>query len=126
MYSSHHHQHKRLNVQSNLVPLVACCILMKDWTKQLQRLNPRGFDVVIDSAGGEGFGSLIRLLGMGDRPGIFGGTAGKWYPHCFLNICSSNKYHFWQQPWVHLQSFKTWLHSFRNITLCRLSIRHLI
>ena len=23
----------------------------EDWTKQLQRLNPRGFDVVIDSAG---------------------------------------------------------------------------
>ena len=42
-------------------------------------MNPRGFDVVIDSAGGEGFGSLIRLLGMGGRLAFFGGTAGKWY-----------------------------------------------
>ena len=39
----------------------------EDWSKQLQRMNPRGFDVVIDSAGGEGFGALIRLLGMGGR-----------------------------------------------------------
>ena len=50
----------------------------EDWAKQLQRLNPRGFDVVIDSAGGEGFGALIRLLGMGGRLAFFGGTAGKW------------------------------------------------
>lgn len=50
----------------------------EDWTKQLQRLNPRGFDVVIDSAGGDGFGALIRLLGMGGRLAFFGGTAGKW------------------------------------------------
>jgi zinc-binding alcohol dehydrogenase/oxidoreductase len=50
----------------------------EDWTKQLQRMNPRGFDVVIDSAGGEGFGSLIRLLSMGGRLAFFGGTAGKW------------------------------------------------
>ena len=50
----------------------------EDWSKQLQRMNPRGFDVVIDSAGGEGFGALIRLLGMGGRLAFFGGTAGKW------------------------------------------------
>ena len=49
-----------------------------DWRQKLQRLNPRGFDVVIDSAGGEGFGTLIRLLGMGGRLVFFGGTAGKW------------------------------------------------
>lgn len=49
-----------------------------DWGKQLQRLNPRGFDVVIDSAGGEGFGTLIKVLGMGGRLVFFGGTAGKW------------------------------------------------
>ena len=50
----------------------------EDWDKQLQRLNPRGFDAIIDSAGGDGFGTLIRLLGMGGRLAFFGGTAGKW------------------------------------------------
>ena len=50
----------------------------EDWGKQLQRLNPRGFDAIIDSAGGNGFGTLIRLLGMGGRLVFFGGTAGKW------------------------------------------------
>ena len=50
----------------------------EDWGKQLQRLHPRGFDAVIDSAGGSGFGTLIRLLGMGGRLVFFGGTAGKW------------------------------------------------
>ncbi len=48
------------------------------WTKELQKQNPRGFDVIIDSAGGEGFGQLLRLLGMGGRVAFFGGTAGKW------------------------------------------------
>jgi len=50
----------------------------EDWGKQLQRLNPRGFDAIIDSAGGDGFGTLIKLLGMGGRLAFFGGTAGKW------------------------------------------------
>ncbi len=49
-----------------------------NWAKQLQRLNPRGFDVIIDSAGGDGFGDLVRILGMGGRLAFFGGTAGKW------------------------------------------------
>ena len=50
----------------------------EDWGKQLQRLNPRGFNAIVDSAGGNGFGTLIRLLGMGGRLVFFGGTAGKW------------------------------------------------
>ena len=50
----------------------------EDWGTQLQRLNPRGFDVIVDSAGGEGFGTLLKLLGMGGRLAFFGGTAGKW------------------------------------------------
>lgn len=49
-----------------------------DWSKQLQRLQPAGFDVIVDSAGGEGFGSLLRLLGMAGRIVFFGGTRGKW------------------------------------------------
>ena len=48
------------------------------WGKQLQQIEPRGFDVIIDSAGGEGVGVLIRLLGMGGRFVFFGGTRGKW------------------------------------------------
>lgn len=50
----------------------------EDWGKQLQQLNPRGFDAIVDSAGGKGFGTLIRLVGMGGRLVFFGGTAGKW------------------------------------------------
>lgn len=49
-----------------------------DWGKQLQRMYPRGFDAIIDSAGGEGFGVLARLLGMAGRLVFFGGTRGKW------------------------------------------------
>jgi len=36
------------------------------------------FDVIIDSAGGEGFGSLIRLFAPGGRLSFYGGTRGKW------------------------------------------------
>ena len=48
------------------------------WGQQLQRLCPTGFDIIIDSAGGEGFGTLVKLLGMGGRLVFFGGTQGKW------------------------------------------------
>ena len=34
--------------------------------------------MIIDSAGGEGFGNLLRLIGMGGRLVFFGGTKGKW------------------------------------------------
>ena len=49
-----------------------------NWGKQLQQAVPEGFDVIIDSAGGEGFGDLVKLLGMGGRLVFFGGTRGKW------------------------------------------------
>lgn len=49
-----------------------------DWGAQLQKVRPGGFDAVIDSAGGDGFGTLLRLLGMGGRLVFFGGTRGKW------------------------------------------------
>ena len=45
-----------------------------DWHKQLGK----NFDVIIDSAGGEDFGKLVRLLGMGGRLSFYGGTLGKW------------------------------------------------
>ena len=48
------------------------------WWKSFNQLVPDGFDVIIDSAGGEGFGNLLRLIGMGGRLVFFGGTKGKW------------------------------------------------
>ena len=48
------------------------------WSRGLQRQVPGGFDVIIDSAGGDGFGELIRVVGMGGRVVFYGGTAGKW------------------------------------------------
>ena len=49
-----------------------------DWSKRLKQAHPQGFDVIIDSAGGDGFGDLVKLLGMGGRLVFFGGTRGKW------------------------------------------------
>lgn len=48
-----------------------------DWSKQLKAMAGK-FDVIIDSAGGDGFGDLVHLCNHGARIGIFGGTAGKW------------------------------------------------
>lgn len=48
------------------------------WSRGLQRQVPGGFDVIIDSAGGDGFGEVIRVVGMGGRVVFYGGTAGKW------------------------------------------------
>lgn len=49
-----------------------------DWRKQAQALAPGGFDIIIDGAGGEGFGVLVRLLGPAGRLAFYGGTRGKW------------------------------------------------
>lgn len=46
----------------------------KGWEKKL----PQNFDIVIDGAGGAGFGSLVRLIGMGGRIVFYGGTKGAW------------------------------------------------
>jgi len=48
-----------------------------DWRKEALRLGG-GYDVIIDSAGGEGFGQLARLLAPGGRLVFFGGTRGAW------------------------------------------------
>lgn len=37
-----------------------------------------GFDVVIDSAGGDGFNLLLRMCAKGGRVGVYGGTRGNW------------------------------------------------
>lgn len=47
----------------------------KDWVEKAKR-STRGFDVIVDSAGGEGFPALIDLALPGGRIVIFGRTAG--------------------------------------------------
>ncbi len=46
-----------------------------DWGKKLKE-QAGGFDVMIDSAGGEGFAQLIKIANPGARIGIYGRTAG--------------------------------------------------
>ena len=48
-----------------------------DWAKRLAE-QAGDFDVILDSAGGEGFGELVRLAGFGGRIAFFGATRGKW------------------------------------------------
>ncbi|WP_161888690.1 zinc-binding dehydrogenase [Pontibacter russatus] len=45
------------------------------WSKEL-KAHTGGFDVVIDSAAGEGFVQLVKLAKPGGRIGIYGGTTG--------------------------------------------------
>lgn len=47
-----------------------------DWPVQLQKKAGGLFDVIIDSAGGEGFGKLIELTRPGGRIAFFGATTG--------------------------------------------------
>jgi NADPH:quinone reductase-like Zn-dependent oxidoreductase len=46
------------------------------WDKQLRQLAG-GFDLIIDSAAGDGFAALAALCNPGGRIGIYGGTLGK-------------------------------------------------
>ena len=46
--------------------------------EQYERAVPAGFDVIVDGAGGPGFGHLVRLLAPAGRLAFYGGTAGKW------------------------------------------------
>ena len=48
-----------------------------DSLKGLQK-QAGGFDVVIDSAGGDGFNQLLKMCNKGARVGVYGGTAGSW------------------------------------------------
>ena len=50
----------------------------EDWGTQLKRLVQGGVDVIIDGAGGEGFGDLVQALAPGGRLVFYGGTRGKW------------------------------------------------
>ncbi len=49
-----------------------------DWGGRLVREAGGPFDVIVDGAGGEGFGQLVRALGMGGRLAFYGGTDGRW------------------------------------------------
>ncbi|MEO6039045.1 MAG: zinc-binding dehydrogenase [Saprospiraceae bacterium] len=46
------------------------------WDQQLKK-EVGGFDVILDSAGGDGFAALLGLCNPGARIGIYGGTLGK-------------------------------------------------
>jgi len=48
-----------------------------DWVQQIKQIAaPRGVDLVIDSAGGEGFARLVEIVNAGGRIVFFGATAG--------------------------------------------------
>ncbi|MBW6498833.1 MAG: zinc-binding dehydrogenase [Bacteroidales bacterium] len=49
----------------------------ENWTDLLLEMEPEGFDLVIDSAGGPEFLQLLKLLRTGGKIVNFGGTAGK-------------------------------------------------
>ncbi len=65
----------------------------EDWPKQLKE-QARGFDVIIDSAGGEGFGHLVKLCRPAGRIAFYGGTMGKFPP-------LSPQLLFWKQISIH-------------------------
>lgn len=48
------------------------------WHKTLLELSGKGFDVIIDSAGGEGFSKFLDLANMGGRIAFYGGTRGNF------------------------------------------------
>ena len=48
----------------------------ENWAKQLKGEASGGFDVIIDSAGGEGFASLLDVANPGGRIACFGATRG--------------------------------------------------
>ena len=49
----------------------------EDWHKKLKSKHG-GVDVVIDSAGGKYFSSLLSICNPGAQIGVYGGTTGKW------------------------------------------------
>lgn len=51
-----------------------------NWVETLKALNPAGFDVIIDSAGGEAFGKLVEMCAPGARIAFYGGTQGSFPP----------------------------------------------
>lgn len=66
---------EKIERAKHLGAVAGVCYKAQDWAEQLQHLSG-GFDVVIDSALGEGFGKLPDICNPGARMVIFGGTAG--------------------------------------------------
>ncbi|MDB5124966.1 MAG: adhT 1 [Mucilaginibacter sp.] len=66
---------EKIERAKQLGAVAGVCYKAQDWAEQLQHLSG-GFDVVIDSALGEGFGKLPDICNPGARIVIFGGTAG--------------------------------------------------
>lgn len=52
--------------------------LDEGWAKEARRTLGGGADVILDGAGGEGFGALVDALDMGGRIAVYGATAGRW------------------------------------------------
>jgi len=50
----------------------------ESWAKAAKKMCGGGFDLVIDSAGGDGFGDVLHALANGGRVVFYGGTAGSW------------------------------------------------
>lgn len=48
------------------------------WGKQARKTLGGGADVIVDSAGGPGFGELVDALAPGGRIAVYGATRGKW------------------------------------------------
>ena len=48
----------------------------ENWVKELKEMSGGGFDVIVDSAGGPGFGKLVDLASPGGRIVFFGATLG--------------------------------------------------
>lgn len=64
------------------------------WEKQLKKESGDGFDVIIDSAGGDGFAKLVGLMRAGGRLATYGGSLGK------INGLSPQVI-FWKQLSIH-------------------------
>ncbi|TNE68079.1 MAG: alcohol dehydrogenase [Bacteroidetes bacterium] len=77
-----------------------------NWAADL-KVRAGGFDVVVDSAGGDGFADLLSLTNPGGRIGIYGGTLGK------INGLSPQVL-FWRQVSI-LGSTMGSLEEFRNM-----------
>ncbi|MEM6792015.1 MAG: zinc-binding dehydrogenase [Myxococcota bacterium] len=48
------------------------------WGKQARRVLDGGADVIVDAAGGSGFGELVDALAPGGRIAVYGATRGAW------------------------------------------------
>lgn len=50
------------------------------WFKQLRKKYPMGFQTIIDSAGGQDFGEVAKMIALGGSMVVYGTTAGKPSP----------------------------------------------